>query len=90
VGLSVSGFVLILILLSGMRYFRNQNRSLRIRQEEVKDFLEGIPNFSSEKETSAYTAAQNQPYDENYEIDLMKMNIGEFCFMLHGEIIKVC
>jgi len=69
IGLSVLGFVLILMFIFIVRYIRHQKNIIdKLRDEELKLFREGNPDLDDERQ-GGNRAAQNLPYDENFEID---------------------
>jgi len=76
IGFSALGFLLILISFFIVRYIRNQQSLIdTLRDEEIKLFREGNPDLVTENQ-DGNKAAQNLPYDEDYEIDLLQLNIG--------------
>jgi len=76
IGFPALGLVLVLIFFFIVRYIRNQQRLIdTLRDEELKLFREGNPDLLNESE-DGNRAAQNLPYDEDYEIDLLQLNIG--------------
>jgi len=76
IGLAI--LILFITILFGfaLRYIYNQKSIIdKLRDDEVKLFREGNPELLNETE-NANRLAQNLPYDDNFEIDPLKLNIG--------------
>jgi len=76
IGFSALGFVLLFMFFFIVRYIRNQQTIIdQLREDELQLFREGNLDLADDNQ-DGNKAAQNLPYNEDYEIDPLKLNIG--------------